>query len=75
VPQPVFVLQVTDPLTFCGFAPFLPFLLTCPFSASIVAVNVTGEPYADGLLLEATDVVVLAWLMAKLLPCVLAELL
>jgi hypothetical protein len=44
VPQPVFALHVTVPLTSWGFPfPFRP-LRTSPFSPLIVAVNVTGCP-------------------------------
>jgi hypothetical protein len=42
VPQPVFVLQVTEPVTTCRFAPALRALpLTLPFSPLMVAVKMS----------------------------------
>ena len=85
VPQPVFVLHVTDPLTSCArpllarpvnarrsIAPLRPF--TSPYWPSIVAVNVTDVPYVDGFALEATAVLEVACVMLKLLLCELLEL-
>ena len=55
VPQPVFALHVTVPVTSSAFGPFgRPF--NSPYSPLIVAVNVTDCPYADGLPLEVTTV-------------------
>jgi hypothetical protein len=76
VPQPVFVLHVTVPLTSCGFVPFLPDasrFFASPYSPSIVAVNVTDCPYWEGFTLEATDVLEVACVMVKLLVCELLD--
>ena len=53
VPQPVFPLHVTVPVTVIGFAPFFR-PRTCPFAPLIVAVNVTDSPYVEGFSPEAT---------------------
>jgi len=59
VPQPVLLLHVTLPLTFCDFAcPFRPF--TSPYCPLIVAVNVTDCPEIDGFALEVTTVAAVA---------------
>jgi hypothetical protein len=62
VPQPVFVLHVTDPLTSSARTPSEctpPFLIkpNCP---EIVAVNVTDWPYTDGSVPEVTTVAAVA---------------
>jgi hypothetical protein len=75
--QPVFELQVTLPVTSFDFTlplrPARPF--TPPFSPVTVAVNVTDCPYVDVLLFEddATDVLDVAALMAKLFVCELLD--
>jgi hypothetical protein len=73
--QPVFELQLTVPVTSFDFTRPLRLLrpFTKLFSAAIVAVNVTGEPYVDGFTFDVTAVVVVAWLMVKLLLCELLD--
>ena len=73
VPQPVFELHATVPLTSWACpatnprprtAPLRPF--TSPYCPLIVAVNVTGCPYVDGFVPEVTVVVDVADVMIKL---------
>ena len=69
VPQPVFMLHVTPPV---GANRTMPFLVRIsPFSPVTVAVKVTVCPYTDGLVLEATVVVVLPALIVSLVVPVL----
>ena len=74
--QPVFVLQLTVPVIASGpaFLPrrLLPFAIA-PFWPSIVAVNVIGCPYVDGFALDATETLVVASLIVKLLLCPLFD--
>jgi hypothetical protein len=58
VPQFVFELQLTVPVTSCDFTPFL--RVARPYCPLIVAVNVTDCPYVVGLPLETTEVLEVA---------------
>ena len=72
VPQPVFELQVTVPVTTCERT--FPLRLIAPYWPGIVAVNVTDCPYADGFWLELTVIVPEpAWAIAKFPLCGLIE--
>jgi hypothetical protein len=51
----------------------LPLRSICPYSPSIVAVNVTDWPTTDGFWLEPTDVLDVACVMLKLLVSVLLD--
>jgi hypothetical protein len=58
VPQPVFELHATVPVTTFGLRVVRPF--TSPVSLVIVAVNVTDWPWIDGLELDETATLPLA---------------
>jgi hypothetical protein len=60
VPQPVFPLHVTVPVTASGFPLAFRPLFTSPFCPLLVAVNVTVCPYTSDPRLVATVVVVVA---------------
>jgi hypothetical protein len=69
VPQPVFELHATVPLTSCG----LTRPLSCPYWPLTVAVNVTDCPETAGFWLEVSVVLELAALMLKFPLCVLLD--
>ena len=58
VPQPVFELHVTVPVTVCELTPECP--LISPYCPLIVAVNVTDCPKTEGFKPEVTTVAALA---------------
>jgi hypothetical protein len=72
VPQPVFELHCTVPVTTCDRT--FPLRLIAPYWPGIVAVNVSDCPCADGFWLEPTVIVPEpAWVIEKFPLCVLFE--
>jgi hypothetical protein len=74
--HPVFALQVTLPLvTPSGPAFLLLPVLAIPYSPSIVAVNVTDDPYPEGFVppVSETEVLEVALVMLKLSFCGLPD--